>query len=148
MALKSRIFKPVVILSFVLSGCAIIDNRGHEIDPNQLAKIEVGVTTKEQVSKLLGTPSSVATFGNNKWYYMSEVTQRRAFFSPSVLKSNITCIVFDDQNRVVSLDSITERDMQVVSHVRREEPTAGHTFGVLEQIFGNVGRFNGRDPDK
>jgi outer membrane protein assembly factor BamE (lipoprotein component of BamABCDE complex) len=132
----------------LLSGCATIDIRGHEIDPDQLKTIEVGVTTKEQVSKLLGTPSSVSPFGNSTWYYMSEVTQRRAFFSSSVLSSNITRIEFDAQNRVCSLDSVTEKDKQIVSHVTRQEPTAGHSFGVLEQIFGNVGRFNGKDPDK
>ena len=63
-------------------------------------------------------------------------------------KSNITRIEFDEQNRVQRLDSVTEKDMQIVSHIAREEPTAGHSFGVLEQIFGNVGRFNGKDPDK
>lgn len=132
----------------MLGGCATIDIRGHEVDPDQLTKIEVGVTTKEQVSKLLGTPSSISTFGNNTWYYMSEETQQRAFFSPSVLKSNITRITFDTENRVLSLDSVTEKDMQIVSHVTRQEPTAGHSFGVLEQLFGNIGRFNGKDPDK
>jgi outer membrane protein assembly factor BamE (lipoprotein component of BamABCDE complex) len=143
-----RVFILFALLLPALTGCATIDIRGHEIDPEQLAKIEVGVTTKEQVSKMLGTPSSVSTFGNNTWYYMFEETARRAFLSPSVLKSNITRIEFDAQNRVQSLDSLTEKDMQVVSHITRQEPTAGHSFGVLEQIFGNVGRFNGKDPDK
>lgn len=148
MKIRSRTFRLSLLLLPFLSGCAIIDNRGHEIDPDQLAKIEVGVTTKEQVGKLLGTPSSVSTFGNNTWYYMSEETQRRAFFSPTVLKSNITRIEFNAENRVHSLDSVTEKDMQIVAHVSRQEPTAGHSFGVLEQLFGNVGRFNGKDPDK
>jgi outer membrane protein assembly factor BamE (lipoprotein component of BamABCDE complex) len=132
----------------LLSGCATIDIRGHEVDPDQLAKIEVGVTTKEQVGKLLGTPSSVSTFGASTWYYMFAETQRRAFLEPSVLRSNITRITFDEKNRVQVIDSVTEKDMQVVSHITRQEPTAGHSFGVLEQIFGNVGRFNGKDPDK
>jgi len=126
----------------------MIDIRGHEVAPARLAKIEVGKTTKKQVAELLGTPSSVSTFGNKTWFYMSERTQRRAFFSPFVLRSNITRIEFDDKEHVKSLDSLTEKDQVVISHVHRSTPTAGHTFGVLEQIFGNVGRFNGKDPDK
>jgi outer membrane protein assembly factor BamE (lipoprotein component of BamABCDE complex) len=148
MTIRSRFFRSFLVLLPLLSGCATIDIRGHEVEPEQLAKIEIGKTTKEQVSKLLGTPSSVSTFGNNTWYYMSEETERRAFFEPSVIRSNITRITFDEKNYVVSLDSVTEKDMQVVSHITRQEPTAGHSFGVLEQIFGNVGRFNGKDPDK
>lgn len=148
MTIRSRFFILFAYLLPALTGCATIDIRGHEVDPEQLAKIELGVTTKEQVSKMLGTPSSVSTFGNNTWYYMFEETERRAFLSPSILKSNITRIEFDAQNRVQCIDSLTEKDMQVVSHITRQEPTAGHSFGVLEQIFGNVGRFNGKDPDK
>ena len=147
MKLKSRFFKPFLFLAVALSGCATIDNRGHVVEPNQLETIQVGKTTKEQVAKILGTPSSVSTFGNKTWFYMSETTQRRAFLSPVVLKSNITRIDFDDQGKVIALDSLSEKDRQVVSHIKRSTPTAGHTFGVLEQIFGNVGRFNGKDPD-
>lgn len=142
----------LLLLSFVsllvMSGCATIDVHGHEITPDQVAKIKVGTTTKEQVTQILGTPTAVSTFGTQTWFYMSEITQRRAFFNPSVLKSNTTRIEFNEQGRVKVLDSLTEKDKQVVAHVHRSTPTAGHTFGVLEQIFGNVGRFNGKDPDQ
>ncbi len=147
MKLKSSYILPFTLL-IALSGCAVINIRGHEVDPVQLEKVKVGSTTKEQVAELLGTPSSVGTFGNKTWIYMSDTTQTRAFFPPYILKSNITRIEFDDKGRVASLDSLTEKDHRVISHVKRSTPTSGHSFGVLEQIFGNFGRFNGKDPDK
>jgi len=147
MTLKANFFKIFSLFLFSLSGCETIDVRGHEIDPSQLNKIKVGETTKAKVAELLGTPAAVATFNNKTWFYMSETTSTRAFFSPSVLKSNTLRIEFDEKERVKSLESLTEVDRQVVSHVYRSTPTAGHEFGVLEQIFGNVGRFNGKDPD-
>lgn len=132
----------------MLSGCAMVDIRGHEVDPEALAKIEIGVTTKEQVSKLLGTPSTVSPFGNSTWYYMFEETERRAFFDPSVVKSAVVRIEFNDNNQVVAIDSLSEKDRESVSHNTRQEPTAGHSDSIVKQIFGNVGRFNGKDPDK
>src|SRR3990167_164573 len=110
MTVKSRTFKSLALfLPCILVGCATIDNRGHVVEPVQLEKIKVGVTKKEQVAELLGTPSSVSTFGNKTWFYLSETTQRRAFFLPTVLKSNVTRIEFDDQGKVKSLDSLTEK---------------------------------------
>lgn len=147
MKMKSSAFKLSLFFSIGLTACAIIDNRGHVVDPNQLTSLKVGVSTKEQVTELLGTPSSVSTFGSKIWFYMSETTQRRAFFSPIVLKSNVTRIEFDGQSKIKSIDSLSEKDKQVISHIQRSTPTSGHEFGVLEQIFGNVGRFNGKDPD-
>jgi len=148
MTLKSTLFRLSIALLLTLAGCTTIDIRGHEVDPSQLAKIEIGVTTKEQVAQMLGTPSSVSTFGNKTWFYISETTRRRAFLSPAVEKSNVTRIEFDEKAHVKGIDSLTEKDKQVVSHISRATPTSGHTFGVVEQIFGNIGRFNGKDPDK
>ena len=147
MNLKSSVFKLPLALPAILTGCATYDNHGHFIDPDQLTKIQVGITTQEQVAELLGTPSSVSTFGNKTWLYMSEITQRRAFLSPLILKSNITRIEFDEQGKVTVLDSLTELDHQVISHVNRSTPTSGYSDSILKQIFGNVGRFNGKDPD-
>jgi outer membrane protein assembly factor BamE (lipoprotein component of BamABCDE complex) len=148
MKTKSSPFILSVALAMALAGCATINIHGHEVTDEQLAKIKVGVTTRDQVAKLLGTPSSVSPFGNKLWFYMYDKRERRAFLTPTTLESNTTRIEFDDQNRVKSLESITEKDHQVISHIKRETPTSGHEFGVLEQIFGNVGRFNGKDPDQ
>lgn len=147
MKLKSTLFISFLNLAS-LTGCAIINVRGHEVDPAQLEQINVGTTKKEDVAKILGTPSSVGTFGNKTWIYMSDVTSTRAFFNPVILKSNVTRIEFDCNDVVASIDSLTEKDKQVISHIQRTTPTSGHQFGVIEQIFGNFGRFNGRDPDK
>ncbi len=147
MTLKSTLYKISLLAAVGLSGCEVIDVRGHEIDFGQLKKVQVGTTTKEQVADLFGTPSAVATFNNKTWFYMSEKTSTRAFFSPVVLASNTTRIEFDDKGRVKVVDSLTEANKIVIAHVHRSTPTAGYEFGVLEQIFGNVGRFNGKDPD-
>lgn len=147
MTLKPNFLKFSFLLFFALAGCETIDIRGHDVDADQLRKIKVGVTTKEQVTESLGTPSAVSTFGNKVWFYIADKTSTRAFFRPTVLESSITRIEFDESGRVKTLDSLTEADRQVIVHVHRTTPTAGHEFGVLEQLFGNVGRFNGKDPD-
>lgn len=126
----------------------MVDIRGHEVAPEQLQKIGIGVSTKEQISKLLGTPSVVSPFDNNTWYYMFEETERRAFFTPSVVKSSTIRITFNDQNQVISIDSVADDERQDISPNPRTERTAGYSDSILKQIFGNVGRFNGKDPDK
>lgn len=147
MNLKSSALKFFFLFLAILSGCATYDNRGHFLEPEQLDKIQVGITKKEQVAEYLGTPSSVSPFGDKTWFYMSETTQRRAFLSPKVVKSNVTRIEFDDQGKVTVIDSLTEQDKQVIYHVNRSTPTSGYSDSILKQLFGNVGRFNGKDPD-
>ena len=130
-----------------LVGCETINTNGHEVGPDQLKKINVGETTKKQVIEIFGTPSAVSTFSNNTWFYMSDTTSTRAFLSPSILKSNVTRLEFNNKGVVQTLESLTEEDRIIVSHVYRTTPTAGYKFGIIEQLFGNIGRFNGKDPD-
>lgn len=130
-----------------LSGCATLTTHGHEIDPLHLKQVKIGQTTKKKVTEMFGTPSAVSTFNNNVWFYISDTTSTRAFFSPKVLKSNVTCIEFNEAGLVQGLDSLTEADQVIIAHIRRTTPTSGHKFGVVEQMFGNIGRFNGKDPD-
>ena len=85
MTLKSRPFSISLASLFILSGCAVINNRGHEVDPAQIEKIHVGQTTKEEVATLLGTPSSVGTFGNQTGFYMSDTTNP-CVFSPQIFE--------------------------------------------------------------
>jgi Small protein A (tmRNA-binding) len=59
-----------------------IDVRGNLPNPDLLQDIEVGHITKNEVADLLGTPSSVAPFSSDTWYYISERTKTVAFFEP------------------------------------------------------------------
>ena len=50
----------------VLTGCVPVENqRGYVPDQQAVASIQVGMDTKESVSKKLGDPSTAATFGND-----------------------------------------------------------------------------------
>src|ERR1051325_5638108 len=73
-------------LALLLAGCApTIDQRGNLPDETKLATIKPGLTTKETVSQLLGTPSSISTFNDKTWYYISRRTEQTAFFAPDVI---------------------------------------------------------------
>ena len=47
------------------------DLRGFSPSPGAVDKLEVKTQSREDVQRLIGTPSSVATFNPNVWYYIS-----------------------------------------------------------------------------
>ena len=64
-----------VLLGVMLAGCAVSeDQRGNLPDPEKLAQVQPGTTSKEQVIKILGSPSSESTFDDDVWYYISRKT--------------------------------------------------------------------------
>ncbi len=131
-------------LAATISACSSrIDQRGNLPDSDMLANVEVGHINKQGVQDVLGTPSSVGLFDGETWYYISERTEKTAFFSPVVLERKVIVIKFDDKGVVSAMNTLTLDDARQIEMVDRRTPTAGNEFGLLRQLFGNIGRFEG-----
>src|SRR3546814_17349424 len=76
----------------------------------QLAKIEVGESNRQSVVDALGTPSTVGTFDDQVWYYISRKTEKLAFFSEEVVDQQVIAIHFNDQGIVEHLEHYTKED--------------------------------------
>jgi outer membrane protein assembly factor BamE (lipoprotein component of BamABCDE complex) len=128
-----------------LVSCApAVDQRGNLPNPDKLAEIHAGSTTKDEVAKILGTPSSVSVFNNDKsWYYISRRTSQTAFFDPNVLDQQVYIVNFDDQGVVKAVDHKVLEDGKEVTPVARATPAPGRELSFLEQLIGNLGKFNG-----
>jgi len=126
-------------------GCApAVDQRGNLPNQDKLAEIHAGSTTKDEVAKILGTPSSVSVFNNDKsWYYVSRRTSQTAFFDPDVLDQQVYIVNFDDQGVVKAVDHKVMEDGKEITPVARATPAPGRELSFLEQLIGNLGKFNG-----
>ena len=130
-----------VLAAALAAGCAPrVHMQGHVTDPEALAEIRPGVQSRAEVAQLLGTPSAVATFDDKRWYYITRRTETTAFYDPDLIEQNITVITFDDEGRVADVSSFAAEQARAVDPVDAESPTRGSSFGLLEQILGNIGR--------
>jgi outer membrane protein assembly factor BamE (lipoprotein component of BamABCDE complex) len=132
----------------LLASCeTIIDQRGFAPTPGSVEKLEVGTQSREDVVRLIGSPSSVATFNPNVWYYISQKQETYAFFTPVMIEQNVMQLSFNDSGRLQNMKKYDLADGQDVDMVSRITPTAGKELTILEQIMGNVGRFSGPKQD-
>lgn len=128
----------------VLTGCTVSeDQRGNLPDPDRLAEIKPGVTTKQQVIKILGSPSSESTFDDDTWYYISRKTKQIAFFSPTVLDQQVYIVDFNDKGIVKEVGHKTMADAGHVTPASGATPSPGRELSFMEQLIGNIGRFGG-----
>ena len=126
-----------------LAACApTVDQRGNLPEPDKLAGIRPGATTKDEVAKILGTPSSTAVFDNKTWYYISRRTEQTAFFDPEVLDQQVVVVGFDEGGVVREVQHLNLADSRPVDPSSRETPSAGKELSFVEQLIGNLGKFN------
>lgn len=126
-----------------LAGCDLpVTDRGNLPKPDLLAQVKPGVTDKQSVKALLGTPSSVAAFDDETWYYISREVRQVAFLKPEVLNQEVYAVHFDDKGIVTSVSHKGMQDAQNMTPNPDATPAQGREFTFLEQLIGNFGKFN------
>jgi len=126
-----------------LAACSTtVEQRGNLPPPEEIAQIHPGKTTKDQVVKILGTPSSVGVFNDKNWYYISSRTKQFSFLDPKVLDQQVFVVDFNDDGVVKAIDHKTLQDGKEVVPIARATPAPGRELSFLEQLVGNLGKFN------
>jgi outer membrane protein assembly factor BamE (lipoprotein component of BamABCDE complex) len=141
--IRSSLIKPAVLLFCItLAACApTLVMQGYVPDEETLAGVEQGVDTKNAVVTKLGSPSTIATFDDDTWIYVNKRSEVFAFFEPTVLSQNVVAINFDPEGRVEEIRRFTLEDGRLIDPITRRTLTHGRELGLLEQLFGNIGRF-------
>jgi outer membrane protein assembly factor BamE (lipoprotein component of BamABCDE complex) len=133
---------PLALAAFMLAACDNnTDIRGFAPAPGAVDKLEVGTQSREDVQRLIGSPSSVATFNPNVWYYISEKQEQWGPSLPWITEQAVIQITFNETGRVQGIKYYDLADAQNITMVSRITPTSGKELTVLEQILGNVGKF-------
>jgi len=135
---------PLALAVVMLAACDnIADLRGFAPTPGTVDKLEVGTQSREDIQRLIGSPSSVATFNPNVWYYISEKQEYWGPSRPWISEQSVIQITFNETGRVQNIKYFDLKDAQNITMVARITPTSGKELTVLEQILGNVGKFSG-----
>jgi outer membrane protein assembly factor BamE (lipoprotein component of BamABCDE complex) len=142
---RYQVLRPLALglMLATLAGCGIpVSDRGNLPKPESLDQIKPGVTDQASVKSLLGTPSTIATFDGDTWYYISRKEKQIAFLKPDVLDQEIYEIHFNDKGIVSSVVHKGMNDAQAMTPNPDATPAQGREFTFLEQLIGNFGKFN------
>ena len=115
--------------------------RGNRVDADRLAELVPGVSTRADVTAVLGSPSARATFDDTTWIYISAVTRPRIGSTQAVLEQQVVTVSFDSKGTMQGVATRTGADSRPVDLVSRTTPAPGTDAGFFQQLFGNIGRF-------
>lgn len=137
---------PVALLLLSLGACSLVQTprtlHGNKVDPDLLKELVPGTSTKKDVTSLVGSPTARATFDDNQWIYISETTHTRIGRLPGVLKQDVVVMNFDPAGTLRTIKRLNEDDGRDVSVASGATPSPGSEASVLQQLLGNVGRYN------
>ena len=133
-----------------LSACSLAEAprqlRGNKIDADQLKELVPGTSLKTDATALLGSPSARATFDDNTWIYISETTRTRVGRTPGIMAQDVTVLTFDAGGVLRGVKTLNQDDSRPVDVVTRSTPSPGSEASFIQQLLGNVGKYNAGIP--
>ncbi len=146
-----QVFLPVMLaapllLGVMASGCSVVEApkqlRGNRVDADQIKELVTGTSTRADATSLLGSPTAKATFDDNTWIYIGEVTRTRVGQMPGIMQQDVVVLNFDQGGVLRGVKRLNQEDSRNVSVVSRSTPSPGSEASFMQQLLGNVGKFN------
>ncbi len=130
----------ILLICLSLTACSTrTHTHGHVIKDKYIQQIEVGIHDRMAVANILGSPSSMSTFDDHKWYYITEKTVSEPLKPNQLEERRLIIVKFDENGKVQDILEKNETDGQTISRVEKETPTHGQSLGVVDQLIGNIG---------
>ncbi len=128
-------------LVFGLTACESVPAyRGYRLDSANVDAVKVGISTREDVEKALGSPSFTGAFDPKVWYYIGRHTEQTSFFTPEVKDQTGLEVRFDESGTVAAVTPLAPSDRPTLEGVDRSTPTYGHDTTFWEQLLGSLRR--------
>jgi outer membrane protein assembly factor BamE (lipoprotein component of BamABCDE complex) len=145
---QARAVLLILPLLLGVSSCGVLHvfdptarQRGSRVDPDALKELIPGTSSRADVQALIGSPTAKATFDDNTWIYISQITTTRIGQTPGVRKQEVVILTFDPNGTLRGIAKRDKADSEPIAMAAGATPSPGSEASFLQQLFGNVGKF-------
>ena len=114
---------------------------GFRLIENKYEKVEISKDNKNDVRKLIGPPSSISKFDNNKWFYIEREKTNQSIVKlgiEKIKKNNVLILQFSDLGILEKKEILKIDDMNEVSLVKKVTEKQFKQDNFLYNIFSSV----------
>lgn len=133
----------ILAAGLAIAGCtAIYRNHGYVPTDEDLAKVTVGVDTRDTVAEAVGVPSVSGVLNESGYYYVSSRLRHYGAMEPKVVERQLVAISFSQSGVVQNIERFGLEDGRVITLNRRVTESSVNDKTFLRQLLGNIGNFN------
>lgn len=119
-----------------------VEKHGYMFDLSDHDRLQEGVTSKERVLKIMGSPTLVSELDNDEtWIYFSENVEHFLFFKPNTEEREVLILSFNEGGVVSNLKKISlsdeDKKMTFATNYTKVDDHETHLF---KSFVGNVGQ--------
>ena len=129
-----------ILMVAVLACCRT--NQVGDVPPDiRVHAIKAGKHTKEDVIRLLGSPTSITLFEKESWLYIESKEENLVFLPAKEIERKIIKITFNANGVVSKVKELSLDDGKNVAIDNTVTPISGKDLSIIDEFIGNFGRF-------
>lgn len=139
-----KIFKfafSLLLLLFIPACTPVTSQHGNMLEDFQIQEVKAGEHTRSDVLRLLGSPTTQSTFNPNIWYYLGQESEKRGILDQQITDERIVVVMFNKDGVVDAIQEV-DSERENIPYARTKTPTHGNDLTFMQQLLGNLGRFN------
>ena len=144
--------RPLTLRRLMLTSCLLLSScgwlmpppqlRGNKVDPESMKELIPGTSSKADVTAIIGSPTAHDSFDDNTWLYISELTQQRIGRTLGEIDQSVVVLNFDGKGVLKTIGNYDKNAALPVTVIARTTASPGTEASFLQQLLGNIGRFN------
>jgi outer membrane protein assembly factor BamE (lipoprotein component of BamABCDE complex) len=133
----------VLVMAGTISACTPTKAvRGNLVEDYRLENVKPGTSTQADVARALGSPTTQDPFDPTVWYYIGQKTEKKGIFDAKVVEERIIRAKFDGTTGILTEIAPLDTKRNDIPLEAKKTPTSGHEITVIQQMIGNLGKFN------
>ena len=133
----------ILIFIFILncSGNKVTNYHGTKLLNNKYEMIEVNVTNKNDLIKILGAPSTTSDFDKNIWFYFERLKTNQSLIklgAQKIKRNNILIVKLDNKGVLKSKELLDLNDMNDIKYIKTVTTKEFKNNNLLYGIFSTL----------
>jgi outer membrane protein assembly factor BamE (lipoprotein component of BamABCDE complex) len=130
---------------FTASCSPIYRNHGYIPTDEDLALVQVGTSTRDEVATAVGRPASSGLLEGGDWYYVGSRWKHFGARAPQEIDRQVVAVTFNDAGVVDNVERFGLQEGRVVVLSRRVTESNVRSLGLIRQLMGSLGRVSAGD---
>ena len=133
----------ILIFIFILncSGNKVTNYHGTKLLNNKYEMIEVNVTNKNDLIKILGAPSTTSDFNKNIWFYFERLKTNQSLIklgAQKIKRNNILIVKLDNKGILKSKELLDLNDMNDINYIKTVTTKEFKNNNLIYGIFSSL----------
>ena len=133
----------IFIFLFTLncSSNKVSNNHGFISLESKLEKISINKTNKNDILNIIGPPSSVSSFDNNKWFYIQRIKTNQSLFKlgiQKIEKNKILIVKFNNKGILSNKKILNIKDMNDIKFSKDITEKEFKQNDLLFKVFSSL----------